>query len=294
MESIRTFLQENEIAQFACSIGFVILFVLLLAWFLNSMLDALAHSRAKSRIRMERAKQEEEFKRQLESEKERRTEILFNEKEKTYRLQCLVDKSEVILNTITRKSNEVLETMKRAEKACHAAARGLENGLTKADDTQALLTDAIQAAKNMADELTKQVEISQEIVNRRDLYRNFSLRELSGMPDDTIIGEDGLPRIIGSRGWGEYYTRYKSYDGKRYHRAGCAHAFTRVHVFSPECPTIPCMSCLPEPLPDREWFDLYRLHYQEAKKAGASLKPDPLECALLNADISDLSGSKGG
>lgn len=283
MESIKAFLQENEIAQFACSIAFVILFSLLFAWFLNGMFDMLAHSRAKSKIKMERAKQEEEFKRQLESERERRAEIIFNEKEKTYALRCTIQKGEGTIKEITDACNTAiprLECLNRIIGNAKAICLSLE--------------ESTKAAEKLLEELKKQSTTSQEIVDRRDLYRNFSLRELSGMPDDTIIGEDGLPRIIGSRGWGEYYTRFKSYDGNRYHRAGCAHAFTRVHVFSHECPTIPCMSCLPEPLPDREWFDLYRLHYQEAKKVGASLKPDPLECALLNADISDLSGSKGG
>lgn len=89
------------------------------------------------------------------------------------------------------------------------------------------------------------------------LYGGKSAEAVCGMPEDTEIGKDGLPKEIGADGWGTKYTFYRSRTGKTYHRAGCHPSATipvhAVHLLSLK----PCQKCHPQ-APDTIWFQTYK------------------------------------
>lgn len=89
-------------------------------------------------------------------------------------------------------------------------------------------------------------------------YAGKTIEELSDMPPDTEIGEDGLPKTKGSVGWGERYTFYVSRRGKAFHRnTNCnAAAKTKIHACAAYGYS-PCKKCKPI-CPDLNWFRKYR------------------------------------
>ena len=107
----------------------------------------------------------------------------------------------------------------------------------------------------------------------RAFYQSHSLRDLSNMPKNTEIGNDGLPKIIGSVKWGAYYTRYSSSKGTRFHSSECRHGILPYHVLHCKGKS-PCSVCNPEPIPDLSWYDLYKNHLQECKRLGVTPLPD--------------------
>lgn len=77
-----------------------------------------------------------------------------------------------------------------------------------------------------------------------------------GMPYDTTIGGDGLPKLIKAEDWGERYTFYVSSSGRAYHRTlQCSGAVTPLHALQLRGQT-PCKRCQPT-LPSLGWFDRY-------------------------------------
>lgn len=97
----------------------------------------------------------------------------------------------------------------------------------------------------------------QELLQRyRTLYGGTSAEALSGMPDDTEIGPDNLPKVKGADGWGEKYTVYCTPNGLAYHRKTCRFgASIKVHAYQVGN-KYPCQMCKPE-IPDQKWFDEY-------------------------------------
>lgn len=89
------------------------------------------------------------------------------------------------------------------------------------------------------------------------LYGGKTAEELCGMPEDTQIGADGLPKEKGAADWGAKYTFYRSRTGKTYHRAGCHPAASipvhAVHLLGLK----PCQKCHPQ-APDMTWFQTYK------------------------------------
>ena len=77
-----------------------------------------------------------------------------------------------------------------------------------------------------------------------------------GMPYDTTIGGDGLPKLIKAARWGKKYTFYVSPHGKSFHCSrGCSGAVTPLHALQLRGQT-PCKRCQPTS-PDLGWFDRY-------------------------------------
>lgn len=77
-----------------------------------------------------------------------------------------------------------------------------------------------------------------------------------GMPYDTTIGGDGLPKLIKAEDWGERYTFYVSSSGRAYHRTlQCSGASIKRHALQ-LTGYAPCKRCQPT-LPSLGWFDRY-------------------------------------
>ena len=97
----------------------------------------------------------------------------------------------------------------------------------------------------------------------REYYRSFidrSPEELAGMPGDVEIGEDGLPKEIGSSKWGSKFTFYHTPTGYAYHKKQNCYPYglIPVHAWSvANSNQIPCSKCNPV-LPDLSWFSRYR------------------------------------
>lgn len=97
------------------------------------------------------------------------------------------------------------------------------------------------------------------------LYGGRSIYEIIDAPSDSEIGEDGLPKNIGAKGWGTKYTFYTSAKGTRYHTDTCRYtnlsckenAYVLAHS-----DYIPCSLCKPV-LPDVSWVDEYRKIYKK-------------------------------
>lgn len=87
-----------------------------------------------------------------------------------------------------------------------------------------------------------------------------SPEELAGMPGDTVIGPDNLPKEVGAKQWGNKYTFYESFTGHSYHVAKCK--ASPYGLFPVNAWTVynsqlsPCSKCNPI-LPDLAWFGRY-------------------------------------
>lgn len=117
--------------------------------------------------------------------------------------------------------------------------------------------------KQLLLEQERQKEHEQKHRQLVSFYQSHTLREVCNIPDDTVIGDDGMPKIIGAPDWGEFYTRYvASRNGQSFHRPSCSsvrHGYP-IHVFDSQIPLAPCSRCKPDPLPDRSWYSLYLHH----------------------------------
>jgi len=86
-------------------------------------------------------------------------------------------------------------------------------------------------------------------------------KDISGqvnMPNDTEIGDDGLPREKNSKQyWGDKYTFYTSRTGMYFHKTkGCnRHATIATHAYR-TYELIPCRKCDPV-IPDLSWYQDY-------------------------------------
>lgn len=112
---------------------------------------------------------------------------------------------------------------------------------------------SIESAKERKQFIEKQTEY-------RNKYKNKTKNKIAeecGMPSDTEIGFDGLPKVIGADGWGDKYTFYKSYNGYAvHHNPHCNHySLEKVHAYYVRR-FKPCSWCCP-PLPDLEWYRKY-------------------------------------
>lgn len=119
--------------------------------------------------------------------------------------------------------------------------------------------------RKKAEKVQRAQRYEKERQNYIDMYGGKSAEMLSGVPSDTEIGSDGLPKEKGADGWGKKYTVYRSRTGKVFHRAGCNPAATiPVHVFTVSS-LKPCKKCKPE-LPNKQWFIEYsRIKYIKNK-----------------------------
>jgi hypothetical protein len=89
-----------------------------------------------------------------------------------------------------------------------------------------IMNEKRQAAeKRLREELKKKEEEEKEKRDRAIaelLSRGRTLREISGMPNDTIIGEDGLPKTKDAiEYWGDKYTGFLARTSDIVHKAGC-------------------------------------------------------------------------
>lgn len=87
-----------------------------------------------------------------------------------------------------------------------------------------------------------------------------SPEELSGMPDNIIIGKDGYPKERGAEGWGDSFTFYHSPGRPVYHkRQNCSWPYLiPIHAWTAYNDGLrPCEKC-GTPLPDFSWFVQYR------------------------------------
>ena len=110
----------------------------------------------------------------------------------------------------------------------------------------------------------------------KSFFDSISLKELSGMPIDTEIGEDGFPRIIGcKRDWGDPYTRYvSSHESEVYHQRGCRHANIPINVCDQSFPKRPALCCTPDLPPDMKWFANYIQYKAYCESKGITPCPD--------------------
>ena len=104
------------------------------------------------------------------------------------------------------------------------------------------------------------------------------------IPEDTVIGEDGLPwekeaydRFLTQRKtnpyativptnmsapkWGKRYSFCTDADGEEIHTMDCKLAFVQINVADPMCPKENCKICNPV-RPDLSWYE----HYRSIKK----------------------------
>ena len=84
-------------------------------------------------------------------------------------------------------------------------------------------------------------------------------QQIPGMPDDTMVGSDGLPcekKHSGISPWGDKYTVWYSENGSKYHTFWCEwHRAIPVNVVN--VAREPCKVCRPK-LPDLEWYYKYK------------------------------------
>lgn len=112
---------------------------------------------------------------------------------------------------------------------------------------------SIESAKERKQFIKKQTEYRNKYMHKT----KNKIAEECGMPPDTEIGFDGLPKVIGADGWGDKYTFYKSYNGYAVHHIpDCNHySLEKVHAYYVRR-FKPCSWCCP-PLPDLEWYRKY-------------------------------------
>lgn len=157
----------------------------------------------------------------------------------------------------------------------------LESQLGKKNHELKKATDSVRKLEAQVANLKKRCD-------RRAYYESHSLRDLSGMPDDTEIGADGWPKEKNREGWGPKYTRYVySANSEKYHSADCQYAVKPVHVFDTSLPQRRCFYCHPDVLPDRTWFDRYNDLSYYYKKHGYIPLPDNIIKFSLTPSASD-------
>lgn len=120
--------------------------------------------------------------------------------------------------------------------------------LQERNDLQQLLLEAPQVETDMVHAFLMQQ------------YGHKNAEDLAGMPNDTIIGADGLPKEKDSPpgSWGKKYTVYKSPNGYTFHNCmGCSQSsYIQIHVLQTDTLT-PCKRCKPA-MPDLRWYADYK------------------------------------
>ena len=126
----------------------------------------------------------------------------------------------------------------------------------------------------------EQQRLFEEEKNKFDaLYGGRNIYEIINAPNDSEIGEDGLPRMINERGWGSKYTFYISRSGYCFHSAECRYLTPRYsNRYSVSCGATsknayllahshyhPCSFCKPV-LPDTSWVGEYKQIMEIKKK----------------------------
>lgn len=151
----------------------------------------------------------------------------------------------------------------------------------------ALLVTGLRSLRlEQAQKAREQAEKRRVYLEQREhylaLYSGKSPLELAGLPFDTVIGDDGLPRQINSPGrWGARYTFYISSSGRCFHRYGC-HGYIPVHAWHLTTGSrrwlSPCGRCRPV-LPDLSWYRKYLDIQQIVKDYGIPTlqSPEPLQ-----------------
>ena len=116
------------------------------------------------------------------------------------------------------------------------------------------VASSVESAKERKQYAKKQAEY-------RKKYKSKTQNQIAeefGMPVDTEICLDGLPKVIGADDWGDKYTFYKSFNGYAVHRIpDCNHyPLQKVHACYISGRK-PCSRCCPT-LPDLTWYRKYK------------------------------------
>lgn len=122
----------------------------------------------------------------------------------------------------------------------------------------AIVDNANEKKLKEAQDEEKKRRFNEERNNYVEQYTGKTIEELSDMPLDTEIGEDGLPKTKGSAGWGAQYTFYVSRQGKVFHcKPNCNAAVKKKIHACATCRYSPCKKCKPI-CPDLRWFGKYK------------------------------------
>lgn len=156
-------------------------------------------------------------------------------------------------NTLDQKYNALEQKYNAYEERCRVLAA-----------ERNALEGSYNVLKKEYDELDS--EYKQAIKNHfYEQYAGRTVHFLAGMPEDTIIGEDGLPReknapilLRGKPYWGEKYTFYTSGSKHSivYHKPSCHHGYISVHALDLAAFS-PCGHCNPN-LPNMDWYFEYK------------------------------------
>lgn len=205
-------------------------------------------------------------------------------------------------NELRTKLKHTEQQLLQAEAQVQELRQMLDEATQTADDTLHVFNDYISSKKTYVQSeaenyyhhaLIGAYELAKKADQLPQFYAQHSLRELSQMPDDTVIGLDTLPRLRSEPGWGSKYSRYVSgYSGKCYHRESCQHAVMPQHVYRLRGLT-PCQICCPELLPDMTWYNQYLVFRRECLKLSISPKPnDPQTHYVIPADVAQTPSVK--
>lgn len=148
------------------------------------------------------------------------------------------------------KQEESLHALEKQNTSLEKQNASLENQCSSLEKQNASLGIELAEAKGQTAGLESML---------KQLLTSNSLKALSGMPKDTEIGEDGMPRVIGSaENWGDRYTRYvSSWSSTVYHQKGCRNASIPVHIFDPDLPGRHAACCASAISEKMDWFADY-------------------------------------
>ena len=112
-------------------------------------------------------------------------------------------------------------------------------------------------------QIQEEIRFNEEKKRMTEIYGGKSIKDFVDIPEGSMIDSDGLPRNIGSNlkyDWGNDYTFYASFNGKKYHTANCRYA-NKLYPKNAYVILIndysPCSFCNPK-LPDMEWVPKYK------------------------------------
>lgn len=107
-----------------------------------------------------------------------------------------------------------------------------------------------------------------------NLYASKTRRDIAiecGMPTDTEIGPDGLPKQVDMDDWGPMYTFFVSAYGHTFHQKKTCNAAICARIHAVQIGTrVPCSRCRPTK-PDMSWYWKYNLIIQRLNECNIHL-----------------------